>query len=71
MSPHCLFWLSSLLTVLSHFFLLFAITGTSTAAQPSAVHLPAIHIYCDALCTEMLFIGWLIRDYLMMLYELQ
>jgi hypothetical protein len=56
--------------VLSHF-LLFAITGISVAAQQSAVHLPAIHIYCDALCTEILFIGWLILDYLMMLYELQ
>jgi len=44
-------------TVLSHFFLLFAITGTSAAAQPSAVHLPPLHIYCDALCTEVLFIG--------------
>jgi hypothetical protein len=69
--PTLPFLASLLLTVLSHFFLLFAITGTSAAAQPSAVHLPAIHIYCDALCTEMLFIGWLILDHLMMLYELQ
>jgi hypothetical protein len=62
---------SLLLKVQSHFFLLFAITGTFAAAQPSAVCLLAIHIYCDASCTEMLFIGWLFLDYLMMLYELQ
>jgi hypothetical protein len=62
---------SLLLTVLAHFFLLLAVTGTSVAAQPSAVHLPATHIFCDALCTEMLFPGWLILEYLMMLYELQ
>jgi hypothetical protein len=46
-------------------------TGISSAAQPPAVHRPAVCICCDALCTEKLFIGWLILDYFMMLYELQ
>jgi hypothetical protein len=66
--PTLPFLASLLLTVLSHFFLLFAITGISAAAQPSAVHLSVMHIYCDALCTEKLFIGWLILDFLVMLY---
>jgi len=69
--PTLPFLASSLLTLLSHFFLLFTITGTSAAAQPSAVQLPAVHIYCGAFCTGMLFIGWLILDYLIMVYELQ
>jgi hypothetical protein len=69
--PTLPFLASLLLAVLSHFFLLFIITGTSVADQPSAVHLPAVLIYCGALCTRVLFIGWLILDYLMMLCELQ
>ena len=66
--PTLLFLASLLLTVLSHFFMLFAywhIFGSSTiGCSPSCnAHL------LWALCTEKLFIGWLILDYFMMLYE--